>query len=366
MAQSLNAISPYFTMFPLGFPLGILRRNRGRLRDEAVVLDPFCGRGTTNFAARLLAANTVGIDCNEVAVAATAAKLVSVDPKDIVEEAKRILSSADAGDVPTGEFWELAYDPEVLESLCRLRTALTHDCSSPVQIALRAIILGALHGPGRRNGSSYFSNQSPRTYAPKPHYAVRFWKERDLRPPTVNVIEIIRERAFRYYGTGHQDIDGAVARGDSRSAVDLTRALSGRRVSITVTSPPYFGLDTYLADQWIRSWFLGAKAKVDYSRQNQLRHGSREEFAEDLRAVWANVADHSEPGAKLVIRFGGINERKHTCPKEILRHSLRGGAWRILAVRPAGSATSGKQQARAFLKSKQKPMPEFDFHCVLG
>lgn len=108
--------------------LGTLRRNRGRLRDEAVVLNPFCGRGTTNFAARLLVANTVGIDCNEVAVAATSAKPVTVDPKDIVEEAKTILSSADAGDIPTGEFWELAYDPEVLQFLCRLRTALTHDC----------------------------------------------------------------------------------------------------------------------------------------------------------------------------------------------------------------------------------------------
>ena len=45
---ALNGICPYFTMFPLDFPLGILGR---RAKPDDRVLDPFCGRGTTNFAA---------------------------------------------------------------------------------------------------------------------------------------------------------------------------------------------------------------------------------------------------------------------------------------------------------------------------
>lgn len=46
---ALNAICPYYTMLPLGFPIAELKRAGG---DDAV-LDPFCGRGTTLFAARL-------------------------------------------------------------------------------------------------------------------------------------------------------------------------------------------------------------------------------------------------------------------------------------------------------------------------
>jgi len=38
-------------MFPLDFPLDILRK---RALPGDRVLDPFCGRGTTNFAARLV------------------------------------------------------------------------------------------------------------------------------------------------------------------------------------------------------------------------------------------------------------------------------------------------------------------------
>ena len=58
-AMRLNAICPYFTMFPLDFPLGILKVHA---KPGARVLDPFCGRGTTNFAARLLGLDTIGID----------------------------------------------------------------------------------------------------------------------------------------------------------------------------------------------------------------------------------------------------------------------------------------------------------------
>src|SRR5687768_1933571 len=38
----LNALCPYFTMFPLDFPLRAL----GRAKPGDRVLDPFCGRGT--------------------------------------------------------------------------------------------------------------------------------------------------------------------------------------------------------------------------------------------------------------------------------------------------------------------------------
>jgi hypothetical protein len=32
-----------------------------------------------------------------------------------------------------------------------------------------------------------------------------------------------------------------------------------------LTSPAYYGLRTYVADQWLRNWFLGGPAYVDYS-----------------------------------------------------------------------------------------------------
>ena len=54
---SLNTVCPYYTMFPLGFPLGQLNT----AQKDDWVLDPFCGRGTTIFAARLRGLGCVGI-----------------------------------------------------------------------------------------------------------------------------------------------------------------------------------------------------------------------------------------------------------------------------------------------------------------
>ena len=74
-------------------------------------MDPFCGRGTTNMAARLLGLPSLGIDSHPLAVATTRAKLVSTHPGAISEVLEEILDGPDAtGNIPTGEFWESAYE----------------------------------------------------------------------------------------------------------------------------------------------------------------------------------------------------------------------------------------------------------------
>src|SRR5262245_21662849 len=168
-SMALNAVCPYFTMFPLEFPLAVLRE---RAAQGDWVLDPFCGRGTTNYAARVLGLPSIGVDSSPVAVAIAQAKVANTTPHMIVAAAERILLAAKLDQAPPdGEFWQRAYRREVLIALCRLRADLLRDCRSAARKALRAIVLGALHGPRTKGRPSYFSNQCPRTYAPKPRYA---------------------------------------------------------------------------------------------------------------------------------------------------------------------------------------------------
>src|SRR5258708_39580682 len=75
----LNAICPYFTMFPLWFPFKVLQA----AKETDVVYDPFCGRGTTNYAARLLGIPSYGVDSNPVAHAIAQAKLIQVKPGEV-------------------------------------------------------------------------------------------------------------------------------------------------------------------------------------------------------------------------------------------------------------------------------------------
>jgi hypothetical protein len=322
------------------------------------VLDPFCGRGTTNFAARLVGLNTLGVDSSPVAVAITASKLVTTTVDEILSEARIILSNWEACQVPIGKFWQWAYHPTVLESLCRLREAFLEDCSTAPRIALRGILLGALHGPRQKTIPGYFSNQSPRTYAPKPAYAMRYWKRRGFFPEPIDILAVVERRARRYYGTLPR-ITGEVRLADSRATESLQLDIPVSRFRWVITSPPFYGMRTYIPDQWLRYWFVGGPDMVDYTNRDQVVHSSPEDFAADLRRVWQNVAGVCLSNATMVIRFGGITDRRVN-PLDLLKSSLVDSGWRITTIREAGSAMEGKRQADAFLRNKTKPLVEYD------
>ncbi len=63
------------------------------------VIDPFCGRGTTNFAARLLEMPSVGVDSSPVAAALAKAKLVSARQVGLVATARGHSQDCQGADV---------------------------------------------------------------------------------------------------------------------------------------------------------------------------------------------------------------------------------------------------------------------------
>jgi DNA modification methylase len=354
---ALNRICAYFTMFPLRFPYLILRR---RARAGERVLDPFCGRGTTNYAARLCGLDNVGVDSSPVAAAIAGAKVISVTPSQIAQEFNALLEAVGRVDVPDGEFWRHAFAPRTLATICRLRSALLAGTSRHphAAIALRALMLGALHGPVARK-PSHLSNQAPRTFAPKPAYSVKFWKARGLEPAERDVAEILVERARRYFGNEQSGARGRILHSDSRKAT-LGPAEAFEWV---ITSPPYYGMRTYVPDQWIRNWFLGGPPETDYRSDMQLKHSSPEDFIADLATVWERAARVSRPGGHLVVRFGGINDR-HAEPLDIIKSSLRTTKWRVTTIRPAGDAATGRRQALAFATEQAQPRSEYDVWAV--
>ena len=350
--MALNAICPYFTMFPLEFPLDILKR---RARKGETVLDPFCGRGTTNFAACLLDLRSLGVDSSPVAAAITASKVVITNADEIMEEARRILAKREAKNIPTNEFWQWAFHSTVLDSLCRFREVFMEDCSTASRIALRGIIMGALHGPKGKTFPSYFSNQCPRTYAPKPAYALRYWKRKRLNPDDVDTLTVIERRAKRYYARSSKTT-GWVRLADSRFADALRTDI---HFDWIITSPPYYGMQSYIPDQWLRNWFVGGPDTVDYSKKGQLIHSSPDDFVADLKQVWRNARNSCVDGAKMLIRFGGISSRSVN-PLGIIEDSLRSSGWRIMSIEKAPPSSNGRRQVETFLHNKTRAMTEYD------
>jgi hypothetical protein len=355
----LNSLCPYYTMFPLAFPFRALQ-------DAAKgdwVLDPFCGRGTTNFAARLRGLPSVGVDSSPVAAAIAKAKMVSVSSDDVIKVCRDVLSACGPPrEVPEGEFWSLCYHPKTLEELCVLRESLRDSRPRPEHVALTAILLGLLHGPTSKGVPSYASNQMPRSYATKPVPAVRYWKARGLRPKKVSLLDLVSRRAKFSFHTQPPLVAGSVRKGDSRN---LPNELSPKPFRWVVTSPPYFGMRSYVPDQWLRNWFLGGPADVPYTTRGQVRHGV-DEFASDLAQVWQRCAKQCAAGARLIVRFGALPSGREG-RVDLLKQSLIEAecGWRVLTTRRAGVAPRQRRQATQFKRVKSAAAEEIDVYARL-
>lgn len=361
--HALNAVCPYFTMFPLSFPLWALRD----ASPKAVVLDPFCGRGTSNYAARYLGLQSYGIDTSPVAVAIAKAKLAVATEQEIITLAKRILEETTTYEVPEGVFWKYAYHPATLDQLCRLRAGLQHRHSEAAAL-LRGIVLGCLHGPASKDPShaGYFSNQMPRTFASKPAYSVRYWRREKMHARKIHVLDPILRRTQRILAERLplRRNRGAIARGNSIRASAYSHV--PEHVTHVITSPPYYGLTTYVQDQWLRNWFVGGPDNVDYAQGEQLSHQSPEAFAASLGKVWDHCGDRLSRRGNMVVRFGSIRSRDHA-PLDILKRSLALSRhdWRVTRWIDVGTADAGKRQADT-MGTTTSPTTEFDVRIVFA
>ncbi|WP_299940382.1 DNA methyltransferase [uncultured Microbulbifer sp.] len=362
--NALNAICPYFTMFPLEYPTRVLKKYKS---SNPIVVDPFCGRGTTLYAARKLGLDAWGLDSSPVAVAIAKAKLASCNPDEVIKLAQKIIIETTPSNIPSSEFFKWAYHEDTLKQLCALRKGLLNrNRDSNASAVLRAAALGCLHGPlNKREGiPSYFSNQMPRTFSSKPNYSVRYWKERKLKPKPANIVDVLEKKVRRLQGLSNEYVGNhnQIIFGDSRKPITMTRVSDN--FSMVITSPPYYGMRTYVQDHWLRNWFLGGPDDVDYIVRNQLDHNGQENFAESLGDVWTNMASSNANELRMFVRFGIIPSAK-VDTKSIFLSSLEssGERWRLISTRSAKTAQEGKRQARQ-MNSKSQAAVEFDFHVL--
>lgn len=358
--QNMNAICPYYTMYPLEFPLRVLSKSQSEMEW---ILDPFCGRGTTNYAARLLGKPSIGHDSSEIAVAIAKAKLTKTTVNRVLRATTNILENAQfLPKIPQGEFWELAFNKKTLLEICIFRETLLKNCSSDARIVLRAILLGSLHGPVNKGEPSYFSNQCLRTFAPKPSYSVDFWKKHKLKPKRIDIFNLVKKKAERYLMELPNSVDGNIYVKDSRDS-DVFNY--NQKFSWIISSPPYYGMRTYIQDQWLRNWFLGGPDIIDYNqREADFHHTSVDEFVTQLRSVWINSARAAKSNARFACRFGGINNRSQD-PLMIIKDSLKDSGWRINTIKGAGSASDGNRQAKQFGgRAKKAPKLEYDVYAT--
>jgi hypothetical protein len=308
-----------------------------------------------------------GIDVSPIAVAIARAKLTSGSAKSALALARELIDTSPSR-VPNNEFFALAFHPATLQEICALREGLLSlKRETEASTLLRAAALGCLHGPVNRQigNAAYFSNQLPRTFASKPGYSVRFWTKRGLKAPNVRVLDVLARKLERI---PQDDLGstGAFRRVLAADSQDTTAYSKLKRpIDVVVTSPPYYGMRTYVQDQWLRAWFLGGPEFVDYSAGPQLTHDSQSAFACSLGEVWSRCAERASDSLHLFVRFGVIPSAKVDA-KALFFSSLEATKlrWRRVSTRNAKSAEVGKRQADQ-MAANSEAVAEYDFHVAI-
>jgi hypothetical protein len=286
-----STFGPYYAMFPVSFVRATVET---LCPPGGAVLDPFCGRGTVPYVARITGRPSVGIDINSVAYLFSATK---ADPEPRMERIIALVGKiADAirpdDMIAANEFQRLAWSPRVLGFLNAARRVLDWR-GKRLDRTVMALLLVHLHG---KTGNAV-SNQMRQSKSMAPDYAVRWWTARGLTPPDLDPARYFTDRAVWRYSYGVPT--GAKARielGDARGVLPRVR----RRFSLLLTSPPYRGVTNYRLDNWIRLWMLGEGELPDYATAQ--RHRDRKRYAEMLRGVFSAAKRILEEDAVIYVR----------------------------------------------------------------
>jgi hypothetical protein len=349
------------------FPEAFVERWVGELSKPGdIVLDPFCGRGTTPFQALLMDRRAVASDINPVAYCITKAKTNAPAAKAvrrrITELERGFHHRAWEGQRRTlPEFFQVAYARATVRQLLYLRHALDW-LHSDTDCMIAALVLGSLHGESQKS-KSYLSNQMPRTISTKPAYSVRFWKRHRMEAPERDVFELLRDRVTFRYESEPPAERCQVLRTDMRELPRVIDNLAGK-VRCVITSPPYLDVTNFEEDQWLRLWFLGGAPKPTYrvvSKDD--RHESPERYWDLIADVWRVLGQLLAKSAHVVIRIGGKNFDPAGMGKSLTATSVFSGRKATLVTSEVSEIR--RRQTDSFRPGSKGCLSEADFHFQL-
>ncbi|WP_082652795.1 DNA methyltransferase [Aureimonas sp. AU12] len=364
MRHPLHSICPYFAMFPEAF---VAEQLLAHTRPGELVLDPFCGRGTTILESLLNGRKAIGSDVNPVAACVAGAKADVPSLESILERISELEVQFN-DDLFVGEtlpeFFEYCFHKNTLEEIVFLKKYLNWQ-SDPVDRFISAIMLGILHGESHRS-QSVLSNRMPRTISTKPDYSVRWWRERNLSAPERKTFPILREAAKFRFLKRPPEAKGKVVLDDARRATENFQDALGQ-VALVVTSPPYLDTTDYSEDQWLRLWFLGGADRPKHRINRDDRHTVLKDYWRFLNEVWKGVAPLVRDQAVIVVRIGGTK-----LTKEDLFSGVTSGlecAFNERRVKPIHSGRSSeiaKRQTNAFRPGTSPERLEHDFSFAIS
>mgnify|MGYP002821132708 CR=1 FL=1 len=294
----------YMAMFPPELPHYFIHK----FTDvDDVVLDPFCGRGTTVVQAMSQLRFGIGNDYNELAFALSNGKISNPSKIKVIARLKTLEAAYErekehylkqTKDVDSkirmiyhdNTLAQLLFMKEQLKWRPELRSD-THDSDRFITM----ILMGAMHG----SSSGFLSVSMPNTFSMGWKYVENYIAKHNLISPERDVFKVVRERCERTLKDGRMEGGGWVTNGDSKSKFTFKRrkdkTIKPGMVDLVFSSPPYLKVIKYGLYNWIRLWFLlesGNHVEID----EKLDDGhSLPNYLKFMEEVLSNIAPLMNP-----------------------------------------------------------------------
>lgn len=225
-----------------------------------VVYDPFAGRGTAPLEACRMGRIGLGSDANPLAYLLTAAKVDAPTPEETRSRLQELRSRCVPSDPGSAHAdIQMLYAKNVLGQLLWLRNTL--DLTRRDDRFIMALLLGVMHAnykPGRPPRG--LSISMPNTFSMSPGYVRRYIGEHGLKPPLVDVFDLLQGKLRRMKLPESSATRGLAWLQDARDPAAPT--ILERPAKLVFTSPPYLRVIKYGKYNWVRLWMLKQDPKA--------------------------------------------------------------------------------------------------------
>lgn len=285
-----------------------------------LVLDPFCGSGTTLVEALGAGRSSIGIDTNPIATLMTRAKFNRADSHALTAYAKMILrratdsvmSNRAESDGSTDKaheercFWFAGRTVQELESLWAAIQASPDECQE-VALACFSAILRAVCSQDKHWGW-ICDNVRPRELIYRDAlgaFVRKFTQFLDV----LNEMTVLRERGRV---TAGRDLTTQILTG--RCETELG-SIDSAAVDLVVTSPPYYGVTDYIRSQrlsflWFQHDIDRIKQEESGARFKRFRKDALRGYMADMGGSFAEIARVLRPGKVCAVVLGESPSRE--------------------------------------------------------
>lgn len=304
-------------------------------KEGDVVLDPFCGSGTTGVEAIRLGRKFVGIDTNPVALLMTNAKLSFPDAtqlKKVVDEvirrAEGLFGMADVPEHPRTEELLHWYHPETMNTLNRLLASILEVKSDLFRDALLSVFSGVLKNCSSQGKHWGWVCDNVR---PKAHEIV-FKDAISVFAGAANDYLKFSKTSFEAVKVHNPEIKRSEVRGRYSllhgSCVDQLASVSPDSIDFVMTSPPYYGVADYVKSQRLTYLWFDVDSLADKelgfrsfealrsneagARSNRFRKNSHSLYMDFMRAFFAQCHRVLKDNGYMALVVGESQARQAT------------------------------------------------------